>query len=150
MKKISLCSIIVLLLLLTGCGEKKVMCSYSSSNSYYGSDNVFAKYIFSKDGKVTKYFINEKMTYNKQYLEDNNLTIDSIYEQGKEYCNNVPSSKNIKCSFSKSNNTINVTLEYNLSKMSKDEIKKLELDEYLSLTEEKVKTQYKSQGFTCK
>ena len=150
MKKIMFLSIIVLLVLVTGCGDKKLICQYSSTNSYYGSDNVFSKTLFDKKGKMTKYIINEKMSYNDQYLEDSGLTMDALYEQYKDYCSSLPESKNVECSFSKNGNTLTANVEYNISKMTEKEIEDLSLTSYVSLTEDEIKTQYKSQGFTCK
>lgn len=150
MKKTVLFSIIVLTLLLTGCGENKLMCSYSSTNSYYGSDSIFVKYYFDKDGKIDNYVINEKMTYNDEYLKNNNKTMDSLYEDNKSYCDNIPKSDNIKCNFSRNGNTFKVIVKYNISKMSKEEIEKLQLADYMSLGKDGIKNQFKSQGFTCK
>lgn len=150
MKKYIMLSVLILILLLTGCGEKKLTCSYSSSDSYHGSDEIFAKYIFDKNGKIDKYIINEKMTYNDKYLKDNNISIDSLYEQNKEYCKSMPSSKYIKCNFNKRGNSLTAVMEYQISKMTKEEIEKLELSDYATLSEKDIKTQFEAQGFTCK
>lgn len=150
MKKYNLLGVIVLLLIVTGCGERKLMCSYSSSDSYHGSDEVFTKYTFDKNGKVKKYVINEKMTYNDKYLKDNNITIESLYEQNKEYCKNLPSSKYIKCNFNRRGNSLTAVMEYELSKMSNEELKELQLTDYVSLGEKEIKKEFEAQGFTCK
>ena len=148
MKKLLLFAFLILLL--TGCGEKKLICSYSSSNSYYGSDSIYIKYTFNKKGNIAKYIVNEKISYNNQYLEGNNLTMDSLFEQSKEYCKNVPSSKNIKCNISKNGNSINVAMNYDVAKMTDKEKKELNLEEYISMNKEDIKKQFSSQGFTCK
>lgn len=151
MKKISLLGILVLCLLLSGCCEKKLLCSYSSTNSYYGSDNVLAKYIFKKDGTIDKYTINEKMVYNDTYLKATNTTIDAQYKNAQDYCkNNIPDSKNITCKVTKNKNSITVVIDYNLSKMTKEEIETLQLTEYIGFKQDDVKKQYEGQGFTCK
>lgn len=151
MKKISLFGILVLCLLLSGCGEKKLICSYSSTNSYYGSDNVLAKYTFKKDGTIDKYTINEKMVYNDVYLKATNTTIEDQYKNAQEYCkNSIPSSKNIVCKVTKNKNSLTVVIDYKLSKMTKEEIESLQLTQYISFKQDDVKKQYEDQGFACK
>ena len=151
MKKLSLFVVLAMCLFLSGCGKKTLLCSYSSTNSYYGSDNILVKYTFKKNGKVDKYVINEKMVYNKQYLEDNNLTVADQYENAKTYCEqSIPESKNITCKVTKQKDGVTVVINYNLSKMTDEEMASLNVAEYVKSTYDDVKTQYKTQGFTCK
>lgn len=151
MKKIYLLGVFALCILLSGCGEKKLLCSYSSTNSFYGSDDVLAKYYFKKDGTVDKYSINEKMVYNDAYLKSTNSTIDDQFKNAEEYCSSsLPESKNITCKATKTKNSITVVIDYKLSEMTQDEIEKLQLADYMSSKYDDIKTQYEGQGFTCK
>ena len=151
MKKLYLLGIFALCVLLSGCSEKKLLCSYSSTNSYYGSDDILAKYTFKKDGTIDKYSINEKMVYNDAYLKASNTTIEAQYENALEYCkSSVPESKNITCKATKTKNSITVVIDYKLSKMTKEEIESLQLSDYISSKYDDIKQQYEGQGFTCK
>ena len=151
MKKFYLLGIFALCVLLSGCSEKKLLCSYSSTNSYYGSDEILAKYTFKKDGSIDKYIINEKMVYNDAYLKASNTTIDDQFKNAEEYCNSsLPESKNITCKATKTKNSITVVIDYNLSKMTQEEIESLQLTDYISSKYDDVKQQYEGQGFTCK
>ena len=151
MKKISLFTILALCLLLSGCGEKKLLCQYSSTNSYYGSDTVLAKYTFKKDGTIDKYSINEKMVYNDAYLKATNSTMDDQFKGAQDYCkNSIPQNKNIVCKATRYKNSITVVIDYNLSKLTKEEITSLQLTDYLKSKQDDVKQQYEGQGFTCK
>lgn len=151
MKKVYLLGVFALCILLSGCGEKKLLCSYSSTNSFYGSDEVLAKYYFKEDGTIDKYSINEKMVYNDAYLKSTNTTIDDQFKNAEEYCNSgLPESKNITCKASKTKNIITVVIDYKLSKMTQEEIDSLQLADYISSKYDDIKTQYEGQGFTCK
>ena len=151
MKKIGLFSILILCILLSGCSKKTLICQYLSESSYYGSDNVLAKYIFKKDGTIDKYSINEKMVYNDAFLKATNSTMEMQYENAKDYCkNSIPESKNITCKVTKYKDTITVAIDYNLSKMTKEEIESLQLADYIQLKSDDIKAQYEDQRFTCK
>ena len=150
MKKLYLFGIFALCLILSGCGEKKLMCSYSSTNSFYGSDSVLTKYYFKKDGTIDKYSINEKMTFNDAYLKSINSSMDDQFNSAKEYCSSIPESKNISCNVTKTKNSITVVIDYKLSKMTQEEIDTLQLTDYVNSKADDIKTQYEAQGFTCK
>ncbi len=151
MKKIGLLGVFVLCLLLSGCGEKKLICSYSSSNSFYGSDDIIARFTFKKDGTIKDYSINEKMEYSDAYLSQTGTKVDDQYKNAQQYCkNSIPENKNIECNVTKSGNSVRVVIDYKLSKMTEDDIASLNLAEYLTSKYDDIKKQYSEQGFTCK
>ena len=152
MKKISVLFVLVLCVVLTGCGKKKLLCSYSSTDSYRGSDSILAKFTFKKDGKIDRYIVNEKVEFTDKYLKDTNSSVDDQLKAAEEYCkNSIPKTDKIKCNAVKnSNKALSVIIEYNLSDMTKEDIQKLNLSDYLESKYDDVKKQYEGQGFTCK
>ena len=151
MKKICMISVFVLCVLLTGCGQKKLLCTYSSSDSYRGSDNILVKFTFTKNGKIDKYITNEKVTFTDNYLKATEMSIDDTYKSAQDYCkNNISNSNYSKCNVTKNGNSITVSTEYKLSKMTAEELQKLNMTSYAEYSSDELKKQYEGQGFTCK
>ena len=98
------------------------------------------------------YTINEKVSFTDKYIKDTKTSIEDQLKAANEYCkNSIPETDKIKCHAVKNNNnTLSVIIEYNLSEMTKEDIQKLNVSEYLESKYDDIKKQYEGQGFTCK
>lgn len=149
MKKICLFSALIFtVILLTGCGEKKLVCQYKSTDSYHGSDIVYYKFLFNKDEKVEKFIINEEISYSDKYVKDNDTSAD--YESMKQYCAEMETNTNINCKVVKGDNKFTIKLTYNLSKMSEDELAQYGLNDIIIQKYSELKKSQETNGFTCK
>lgn len=150
MKKFSLLCALVLTLVLTGCGEKKLICQYKTTDSFQGDNEVGYKVTFDKNDKPISIAINSKSKYGEKYLESYSVDLDTEIAAAKEFCTELEATDNVSCSANLNNNTITLNVKYNVSKMSDEAKSELGLTEIAELKYADIKTQYEGSGFTCK
>lgn len=140
-KKLSLICMSCLCILLTGCGEKKLVCNKSETqNGITNKENI--EVLFKKEKPIsTKVSI--KMTFNSNTKSQINTTYDILKTSFEE----LKDKKGIQINTSKKDNSINFFMNVDLKKINDSE--KLGLDFSNNDNYEKIKGEFKSDGYTC-
>ena len=147
MKKFAKLFVVALMfVLVTGCGGKKITCTYTTSDSYYGKDNNYNEAVtldkkivreYADNGiGVVKYTIYSEQTYNQKYLTylqtEYKETINDLYKDALESCDKYNSASFVTCKVKLKGKKISQTITYNLKGMTKDSLEKLYDDDAIS------------------
>ena len=122
-------AIALMFVLVTGCG-KKITCTYTSSDSFYGKDTKKVVREYASNGVgIVKYTETETMSYSKKYMKslaesDSKQTIDDLYKDALEECDDYNGLSFVTCKVTKKGNKITRTITYNLKGVSKDSLEK--------------------------
>ena len=151
MKKYSFIIVFALVLLVSGCGDNKLICRHSKTDSFYGDNTVSYKLVFDKDNVLKKFTLNSEAVYNKDYIEIAEVDMNAEFESAKEICEMYKDSSNAKCSVNLyKNKKIVIEISFDLDKMTDEEIATFGLTEYKGMTYKEAKENYSKTGFTCK
>ena len=151
MKRSKILMILAVVILVTGCGEKKLVCSRSKNDSYYGYNSITYKLDFNKKGNVKKFSINSVSDYYDNYINNENINMNDELTEAKKICDTYKDSKYASCNVELySNKKIVVDLKFDLDKLTDDEITNFELTEFKTTTYDAAKEKYVKNGFTCK
>lgn len=138
MKKFAKLFVVALMfVLVTGCGGKKITCTYSESDSYHGKSyqKIVREYADNGIG-VVKYTIYSEQTYNQKYLTylqtEYKETINDLYKDALESCDKYNSASFVTCKVKLKGKKISQTITYNLKGMTKDSLEKLYDDDAIS------------------
>ena len=139
MKKI-IFSLVILSVMLTGCGKETLSCTSKSNNL---GRNVQTKIIVTFDKKsASKVVTNINTTYEQEYLAE----LEANYQNFKESFEAYKKIKGVKTKLNKKENALDVELEFD---MSEEEAK-----ENSGFAEYNTKEEYKifleESGYTCK
>ena len=122
-------AIALMFVLVTGCG-KKITCTYTTSDSYYGKDTQKQVREYASNGVgIVKLTQTDTRTYSKKYLKsleasDSKQTIDDLYKESLEDCDDYNGLSFVTCKVTKKGNKITTTVTYNLKGVSKDSLEK--------------------------
>lgn len=124
-------------LFLTGCGAKKITCSRTQTDSYYGEESEKIAYEFDKSGenlvKVTQTF---SVKYTDKYLEymddEYDEDLDDVLEEAEEDCEDYEDNDFTTCKVSKKGNAITQTVTYKLKDLSKKDLEEMYDDDDIS------------------
>lgn len=151
MKKYSFIIVFALVLLVTGCGDNKLICRHSKTDSFYGDNTVSYKLVFDKDNVLKKFTLNSEAVYNKDYIKIAEIDMNTEFESAKEICEMYKNTSNAKCNVNLYNNKkIVIEISFDIDKMSEEEIATFGLSEYKGMTYKEAKENYSKTGFTCK
>lgn len=151
MKKYSFIIVFVLVLLVTGCGNNKLICRHSKTDSFYGDNTVSYKLEFDKNNTLKKFVLNSESIYNKSYIDSAEIDMNSEYASAKEICDMYKDSSSTKCNVNLYNDSkIVIEISFDFSKMSDEEITNYGLDEYKNMKYDDAKDTFTKTGFTCK
>ena len=150
MKKKMLYVMIFSLVLLTGCGKTKLICKYSTSDSYQGDNEIRYKLTYDKKGNVDKVVVFTKSRYGDKFIENNNINMEEESKTAKQICEQYKDQKNVTCNANLVNNTITLELKYNYKKMSDEDKEKFGFGDSDSMKYDIVKSSYEKNGYTCK
>lgn len=133
--------IICLCILLTACGEKKLICIKSTTeNGITTKENI--EVIFKKDKAIST-----KMLMNMKFNSNTESKINTTYKLLKTTFKNFEDQKGVEISTNRKNNTINFTMNIDLKEIKNSKNLGLEFSKNDSL--ENIKNNFKSDGYTC-
>ena len=153
MKKYSFIIICALVLLVTGCssnGDKKLICRHSQTDSFYGDSSVNYKLVYDEDGVLKTLKINSESKYNDEYLKAYEINIDDEFASAKTVCDAYGASENAKCDAKLKKNTITLNIEFDVSKMTDEELEVYNLTDYKNTSYSDAKETFTKSGLTCK
>lgn len=132
-KYIKYAAIAVIGITLTGCGGKKLTCTYSESSSFQGEEKQHITYDFDKDGKnVEKYTEVLSAKYTDKALKYYDKDLDDILKDAEKDCDEYEDVDFITCKVELKGNKITQTITYNLKNLDEDEIKDMYDDKDIS------------------
>lgn len=126
-------------LLLTGCGGKKITCSHTSSDSYYGEESEKLVYEFDKEGKVTKVTETISMEVTAKYLEymddEYDEDLEDALEDAEEECEEYEDADFISCKATLKGRKITQTRTIDLKDLDEDDLEEMYDDDELSYSD---------------
>lgn len=132
-KYIKYAAIATIGLALTGCGGKKLTCSYSESSSFTGEQTQQNTYVYDKDGKnLQKYTEVKSAKYTEKALKYYDKGIDDVLKQAEEDCDDYEDVDFITCNATAKGNKITQTITYNFKGLDEDDIKDMYDDKDIS------------------
>ena len=132
-KYIKCAAIATIGLALTGCGGKKLTCSYSESSSFKGEQNQQLTYVFSKDGKsIEKYTEVSSVNYTEKALKYYDEDLKDVLEDAEDDCEEYEDVDFIVCKAELKGNKITQTITYNLKGLDEDDLKDMYDDKDIS------------------
>lgn len=123
-------AVALMFVLVTGCGGKKITCTYSESDSYHGKayQKIVREYNSNGIG-IVKYTTYNEQSYNQRYLtylqNEYKETINDLYKDALESCEKYNSASFVTCKTKLKGKKITQTITFNLKGMTKDSIEKL-------------------------
>lgn len=122
-KYIKCAAVVAVGLVLTGCGGKKLTCSYSEESTFDGVKKKQLKYEFSKDGKnVEKYSQILSVKYTDKALEYYDEDLDDILEEVEDNCEKYDDVDFVTCKAELSGNKITQIITLNLKGLDEDDV----------------------------
>lgn len=132
-KYIKIAVVTTLGLILTGCGEKKITCSYKENSSFSGDQSQEITYVFSKDGKkIEKYIETLSVKYTDKALKYYDEDIEDVVDEAEEDCEDYEDADFITCKVTSKGNKITQTITYDLKKLDEDDLEDIYDDEDIS------------------
>lgn len=143
MKKLSIIMISLCTIILSGCSDDKLVCTY---NQNVNSDIVpESKYVFKfNDGKVSKAEMTTKIILNGEYNKDE--YINSYIEDANDAAADFNKVAGVTAKVKNKKNTVSITVKMNTSEMSETS-----KEEYgLNYSKERLNKNFEDLGYTCK
>lgn len=143
MKKIMMTLVaVVMMFVLTGCGTETLTCTMSQTQTGMTMDQEMnATFV---NNEVTKMDINIKAELDEAYVSAMDQIKSSVEANLKQYKDNGG-----KVEITSEGNVINAKVDFDLSKMSKDQKKKLNMVDVYG-TKSATAKELEKQGYTCK
>ena len=116
-------------LLLTGCGGKKITCTHTSTDSYYGEESEKLVYEFDKEGNISKVTETISMKVTDKYLEymedEYDEDLEDALEEAEEECEEYEDADFITCKATLKGNKITQTRVIDLKDLDEDDLEDL-------------------------
>jgi len=140
--KTKIIALAICLLFITGCGDKKLICTNSET---FAGDEYLEQitFIYDRKGKEVKsYIIYEEQTYK------DTSDMDEDYENLLAYCEDFNTSNGASCKVTRKARTLSITIEVDIKAIGHE--LSGALAEVVKMSYDEMRKQLEADHFTCK
>jgi len=135
--------LIGMILLLSGCGEKKLTCTKDDSNT--GESSSYKMVLTYKKDTLTKMHATDAITLSDEYKDQ----IDDMVSKYNSLYDDFNKIDGFKATVTGKDNVITITVDTDVTKLSDDDKSSLGVNVY-STSYNDAKSNIEADGFTCK